>query len=135
MIEPPAYFADSTNSVVEHEGSFYQPEYLLALLNSTLFQWRFKITSSNNNVGTNELDSMPFRTIEFSDPADVGRHSRIVELVGQRVALHERLAAARIGQEITSVQRQISAADRRIDRLVYELYELTEEEIEVVEGG
>ena len=32
-------------------------------------------------------------------------------------------------------QRQIEATDRQIDGLVYELYELTEEEIGVVEGG
>lgn len=33
------------------------------------------------------------------------------------------------------VERQITATDRQIDRLVYELYGLTEEEIAVVEGG
>lgn len=33
------------------------------------------------------------------------------------------------------VERQIAATDRQIDRLVYELYGLTEEEIAVVEGG
>ena len=31
-------------------------------------------------------------------------------------------------------QRQIEATDRQIDALVYELYGLTEEEIEIVEG-
>ncbi len=33
------------------------------------------------------------------------------------------------------MQRQIDATDKQIDRLVYELYGLTEEEIGVVEGG
>jgi type II restriction/modification system DNA methylase subunit YeeA len=32
------------------------------------------------------------------------------------------------------LQRQIEAADKQIDELVYELYELTDEEIAVVEG-
>ena len=32
------------------------------------------------------------------------------------------------------VQRQIDATDRQIDRVVYELYGLTEEEIGMVEG-
>ncbi len=31
-------------------------------------------------------------------------------------------------------QRQIEAADREIDKLVYELYGLTQEEIKIVEG-
>ena len=47
--------------------SEYRLEYLLGLLNSKMYQWRFKLTSTNNNVGTNELESMPFRTIDFDD--------------------------------------------------------------------
>ncbi|HNS21475.1 MAG TPA: hypothetical protein PKH24_13310, partial [Sedimentisphaerales bacterium] len=34
-----------------------------------------------------------------------------------------------------SIQRQIAATDAEIDRLVYELYGLTEEEIRIVEGA
>lgn len=33
------------------------------------------------------------------------------------------------------VKREIEATDKAIDALVYELYELTEEEIEIVEKG
>ena len=33
------------------------------------------------------------------------------------------------------LQRQVDSTDREIDRLVYELYGLTEEEIRIVEGG
>jgi hypothetical protein len=32
-------------------------------------------------------------------------------------------------------QRQIDATDKLIDALVYELYELTQEEIRIIEGG
>jgi hypothetical protein len=33
------------------------------------------------------------------------------------------------------IQRQIDATDRAIDRLVYDLYGLTKEEIAIVEGA
>jgi hypothetical protein len=33
------------------------------------------------------------------------------------------------------IQRQIDATDREIDRLVYELHGLSEEEVKIVEGG
>ncbi len=33
------------------------------------------------------------------------------------------------------ILKQIEITDRRIDKLVYELYGLTEEEIKIVEGG
>jgi len=44
------------------------------------------------------------------------------------------LAAARTADAKTLIQRQIEATDRQIDRLVYELYGLTDAEIAIVEG-
>ncbi len=51
------------------------------------------------------------------------------------MTLHEQLAAAKTPTAKTVLQRQIEATDRQIDRLVYELYGLTEEEIGIVEGS
>ena len=77
---------------------------------------------------------LPIRPINFADPADVARHDRMVALVEAMLDLHRKLAAAVTDQEKTVHQRQIVATDRLIDRLVYELYGLTEEEIGIVEG-
>jgi hypothetical protein len=49
--------------------------------------------------------------------------------------LHKRLAAAHTPHERTGLERHIQATDRQIDRLVYDLYGLTEDEIRLVEGG
>ena len=43
------------------------------------------------------------------------------------------LPLARTPHEQTALRRQIEATDRQIDALVYELYDLTEEEIGIVE--
>jgi len=42
---------------------------------------------------------------------------------------------ARMERDKELYGRQIKIVDAQIDRLVYDLYGLTEEEIEVVEGG
>lgn len=42
------------------------------------------------------------------------------------------LATAKTGHEQMALQRQIDATDAQIDKLVYELYGLTEEEIKIV---
>jgi len=63
----------------------------------------------------------------------VARHDRRVALVDQMLELHQRLAAAASEHDRALYQRQIEATDQEIDRLVYELYGLTEEEIAVVE--
>ncbi len=47
--------------------------------------------------------------------------------------LHSGKAAA-FGQERTVIERQIAATDREIDQLVYSLYDLTGEEIAIVEA-
>jgi len=57
----------------------------------------------------------------------------MVGLVERIISLHEKLSEARIERERTVIGHQIAATDRQIDRLVYELYGLTEEEIKVVE--
>ena len=67
-------------------------------------------------------------------PADVARHDRMVTLVEKMLDLNKRLAAAKAPHEREVLAGMIDAADREIDRLVYELYGLTEEEIAVVEG-
>ena len=48
--------------------------------------------------------------------------------------LHKKLATARTPQDQTAFERQIAATDTQIDRLVYDLYGLTADEIKIVEG-
>jgi hypothetical protein len=57
----------------------------------------------------------------------------MVELVERMLGLNKQLAKAKAPQTKTVLQRQIETTDRQIDRLVYELYELTEDEIKIVE--
>jgi len=52
----------------------------------------------------------------------------MVSLVEEMLTLHRQLAAARTAHEQENLKRQIAATDRLIDRLVYDLYNLTEEE-------
>ena len=54
-------------------------------------------------------------------------------LVERMLTLHQQLAAARTDHDKTILQRQITATDRQIDRLVQELYELTKKEIRIIE--
>ena len=50
------------------------------------------------------------------------------------LGLHKQLASAHTPYDRENIKRQIEATDRQIDRLVYTLYDLTEEEIAIVEG-
>ena len=52
--------------------------------------------------------------------------------VERMLELHE--PSPRTPQDKERVKREIESTDRAIDRLVYELYGLTNEEVKIVEG-
>jgi hypothetical protein len=58
----------------------------------------------------------------------------MVALVTQMLDLNKRLQNATLDHDKTLLQRQVEATDAAIDKLVYELYGLTDEEIGIVEG-
>jgi hypothetical protein len=113
-------------------------EYILGLLNSKLLDAYLKSFSSRFSGGyyaynRQYIEQLPIRTINFSDPWDKARHDKMVALVEQMLDLHKKLAAAKNPNDKTNVQREIDATDRQIDQLVYDLYGLTADEIQIVE--
>lgn len=118
-----------------------QPEdllYLLGLLNSRLLTFRFrsigKLKSGNMyEYFWNSVSRLPIRRIDFSNRQDIEMHNRLVTLVGQMLEAKRQETLAR-GNAIEVAMRRCAALDRQIDGLVYELYELSEEEINLVEN-
>jgi hypothetical protein len=118
--------------------------YLIGILNSKLIFNYFKRISTVIGEADKggrlrwfrqDVERIPIRTINFSDPADKAHHDRMVALVTQMLDLNKRLQDAKLDHNRTLLQRQIDATDATIDTLVYELYGLTDEEIKIVEGN
>lgn len=81
------------------------------------------------------VSQLPIRTIDSSNPEDVAKHDKMVSLVEQMLELHKKLGNAKPSNEKEMIQRRVDASDSEIDRLVYDLYGLTDEEIKIVEGS
>jgi len=81
------------------------------------------------------LERFPVHRLDTSQPTDKAAHGRIVKLVEFMLSLHKQLAAAKSAAQKGMIQRQIAATDAEIDRLVYNLYGLTAEEIAIVEAS
>ncbi|TFH43306.1 MAG: restriction endonuclease subunit M, partial [ANME-2 cluster archaeon] len=116
----------------------YSREYILGILNSSLTNWFLLKTSTKMRGGWFSCESrfikkIPIRTIDPSNPEDVTKHDKMVFLVEQILELHKKLGGAKLSNEKEMIQRRIDATDSEIDRLVYELYGLTDEEIKIVE--
>ncbi len=114
--------------------------YLVGILNSNLVDYFYNATFGGNKlsggylrIGPPQVKTIPIRTIDFDNPADVRMHDDMVALVDAMLDLHRQLPAlSNEAQRI--VQARINATDRQIDALVYKLYGLSEEEIGIVAG-
>ncbi len=114
--------------------------YLLGVVNSKLLSWYGDIVLPNfgkevfPKLNPQDIKQIPIRKIDFKNANNRMCHDKIVQLVEQMLLLNKQLAEAKTGHEQTMLQRRIDATDRQIDQLVYELYDLTEDEIKIVEG-
>lgn len=106
---------NSVNKVELHNSNYI---YILGLLNSKLLDWFFRKTSTNNHVNGYEVEQLPIR---LPTPT---QEAAIVTLVDKI------LSAKKLNPKADT-----SNLEREIDQLVYILYELTDEEIAIVEDS
>jgi hypothetical protein len=112
--------------------------YLLGLLNSKLFTLivRQKMITNKQafpQILMADLKQLPIRTIDFSNPAEKAQHDELVALVENMLELQKKYHEARMDRDKELYERQIKIVDKQIDKLVYDLYGVTEEEIRIVE--
>lgn len=126
------YFKDNLCGIIS-AGSGYNLKYLLGILNSTFMNQFYRNTFTEVSLNPTYLRRLPVAAIDFSKKADVTKHDRMVSLVDRMLHLCASLGSADSDQSRDVLQHQIDAMDAEIDRLAYDLYGLTEEDIAVVE--
>jgi hypothetical protein len=107
---------------------------LLGILNSKLISLFYKQRAVKGartlfpKIVIKNLREFPYpKTISNALKTEIGSATT------RMLDLNKRAAAAKAAPERTVIQRQIEATDQQIDRLVYALYGLTEDEIRIVE--
>ncbi|AXV37894.1 MAG: restriction endonuclease subunit M [Methanobacterium sp. BRmetb2] len=114
--------------------------YILGLLNSNLLDKYLKSYSSQFRGGyyaynKQYIEKLPIHAIDLDNLEDVTIYDKVVILVEKILKLHENLTNTKTPNEKEMIQRQIDATDKQIDRLIYELYDLTPEEIRIIEDS
>jgi len=119
---------DAENKYYEHtlhstyiSDMRFNTKYVLGLFNSKLFKFYYQKTNSQGGdifpqVRISSVENLPIKIVEQQQP--------LITLVSQILSLKKENPAA-----------DTSALEREIDALVYELYNLTDEEIKIIEGG
>lgn len=96
-------------------------KYLLSILNSAVANWYFKEISTSSGMGTNrwlkyKIEQLPIKDITEQQQVP------FVNLVEQIITIKKQ-----------SPNADTSKLEKEIDQLVYQLYGLTDEEIQIVE--
>ncbi|WAL60696.1 Eco57I restriction-modification methylase domain-containing protein [Thermocoleostomius sinensis] len=129
------YTFASTNNILLKADCPYDIRYVLALLNSQLLNDFYiqKFTNQSRltvNIAKTFLEQLPIRSLNLNCSTDKQKHDRLVQAVDHMQSLHCQFKLAASPDEQHRLQQQIDTIDQQIDRWVYDLYELTETEIQ-----
>jgi hypothetical protein len=81
------------------------------------------------------MANVPIHPINDDNSNDRRLRDRLVTLARRMLALTRQLGEAKSPPSKTPIERQIHATDTEIDRLVFELYGLTEEEMQIASSA
>ena len=110
--------------------------FLLGVINSKATRFFWKKSNSDEKktfpkVKKEAILSIPIPNVTSENSA---KHDEIVKLVSHLLKLNEELQAAKLDSAREQIKNKIKFCEDRINEIVYQLYELTPEEIEIVEG-
>ena len=109
--------------------------YLSGLLNSSLLDWFFRAVTTNFNSGYFAANKQYLVQLPIHIDKREADYLRVEQLSTALHSMNVQLKAAKTGQDRKPLERQIKAAERQINQLVYKLYDLTPKEITLVEGS
>ncbi|MGE0637788.1 MAG: TaqI-like C-terminal specificity domain-containing protein [Bacteroidia bacterium] len=107
-------------------------KFLLGILNSNLVHYYYSKVSSSIRGGYFRFIRQYLETIPISKEKKF--KNEISKLVDQLLNLNQEKSEAKLESKITQLQGKIDFCENKINQLVYQLYELTAEEIKIVEG-
>ncbi len=130
--ENQTFVSNSLHSIFpkkEYKSKFIL-EYILALINSSLLNYyhnflRLKATDLHPQILITDLKRLPIRVISIDD-------QRIFESIVKKI-----FTITRLSGYLTNTDKQNEVVEYKgtLDRMVYKLYDLTSEEIDIVETG
>ena len=110
----------------------------ILILNSKLISWFTYIFVFGKAIKTMHFDNpatsrIPMPSVDLTKKSDKEVHDKLVKLVDNIIAINKKLVGENNPNTKEILERQVRALDGEIDRLVYGLYQLTEEEINIIE--
>ena len=123
------WFDGSAIGFIPNIKSEYSILYVLGLFNSNLFRWYYQELVNEEGrvfaqVKLSKVKQIPIRVIDFSNPDEKQIHDKLVQIVVKILSIKER-----------NPNERTADLERQVDNLVYQLYNLSKEEIKLIEGS
>lgn len=114
-------------------------KFILAILNSKLISWYVYIFIFGLAIRTMHFDNpvtsrIPMPSVDLTKKSDKEVHDKLVKLVDSIIAINKKLVGENNPNTKEILERQVRALDGEIDRLVYGLYGLSDNEIRIIEN-
>ena len=110
--------------------------FILAVLNSRLINVYYRNFAVTNRDTTPQLKNIDLDKFPIVVATNELQENTLVTLTNKMLELNKKLQKAQKGlDEWHDIQKQIEQTDKKIDTLVYDLYELTEAERRIVESA
>lgn len=134
------YFYDSLSYGIKlKDKSTISILFILGLLSSKLLNYFHDGLSNNKGkvfakvlaINISNLP-VPKKLKDWKQPNE--KQNEVVKLVSQLLKLNQEKAEAKLATKISQIAGKIDYCEKKINEIVYQLYELTNEEIKIVEG-
>jgi len=115
------------------------PYYLIGLLNSTLLDTYLQTISTPFRGGffsyaKRFIEKIPIKVPDFENEMEKKIHDDISKMVEALHELNKRKNDAKLNTEIEQLDRRIKSIEKDLNKAIYELYNITDEEIQILEN-
>lgn len=115
-------------------------KFLMGLLNSKLFVFLYRSTTMESGralaqVKTTIVAEMPIRVIDEKNKTHIAIEETVVKNVESLIKIYSEITQSKLQSTTELLQSKAQYCLSKIDELVYKLYDLTEEEIKIIEGS
>ena len=110
--------------------------YLLGIINSKLLNWYYQTLNPEKGEALAEVKKSNVARLPIKEISSKNRkeHDEIVKHVDQLLKLNRELIGERLQSKNDEIKQRIEHSEEKINRAVYDLYDLKKEEIEIIEG-
>ena len=118
----------------------YNLKFILGALNSNASQYYMQKLCFDNSSGAFikarifHYNQLPIPKINFKNKTEKAAHDQIVTLVEQILNAKKEIETAKTEKDKSYIERKISSLDTAIDEQIYKLYDLSTDEIKIVEA-